>query len=117
MTARGIISFSDVIDNDKAGKIIFTEQGQSAPLHAKVSATSIPTQYRFEITGIPRKDNDYVLTFSIDASTLSYSRKQEVSVDIPAKNSFRFIICIRYSVFFDNSPANVQKSGHIHVTF
>ena len=91
VTARGIISFSDVIDNDKAGKIIFTEQGQSAPLHAKVSATSIPTQYRFEITGIPRKDNDYVLTFSIDASTLSYSRKQEVSVDIPAKNSFRFM--------------------------
>lgn len=91
VTVKGTINFSDIIDNDKAGKITFTERGQSTPLPVKVSATSVPMQYHFEINGIPRKANDYLLTLSVDASAIGFAKKQEVNIDIPAKDSFRFL--------------------------
>ena len=91
VTVRGTLSFSDVTDSERAGQITFTGSGSSSPLPAKVSATSIPTQYRFEIAGIPRQDNDYTLTLSVDASAAGFPREQEADIDIPAKGSFRFL--------------------------
>ena len=90
-TLKGTICFSNLIDKELTKKVKFTDTKQNKSLPVNFMPTSNPAQYLFEINDIPRKEEDYTLDIEIDASDIGYKENQTTQMDIPARNTFRFL--------------------------
>lgn len=90
-TLKGTICFSNLVDKELTKKVKFTDTKQHRSLPVNFTPTSNPAQFLFEINNIPRTEEDYTLDMEIDASAIGYKEKQNIRMDIPAGNTFRFL--------------------------
>ncbi len=101
VTINGEISFSDAVSPEDAGKLLTVKGYGDEKLSANITTTDRPSRYTFQIPDIPRQAEDYNLKLTADGTSLGIKQKQDISILIPASDSFRFLSAQRI-----NQPEN-----------
>ena len=97
VTVNGEINFSDAVSPEDAGKLLSIKGYEDEKLSATITATDRPSRYTFQITDIPCQAEDYNLELTADGTSLGIRQKQNISILIPARGSFRFLSAQRIS--------------------
>ena len=123
VTVKGEVNFSDATLKETVEKMMSAGNGKGETYPVNITPTDNPSCYLFEISDVPRTDEDYQLEITADGSPAGISNKQNESVLIPSKSTFRFLSARRIDepengveiVFSDPVSATQDLKGLIEI--
>lgn len=101
VTVKGEVRFSDATQKDVVEMMMSAGNGKGENYPVRVIPTDNPSVYLFEVTAIPRTDEDYQLKITADGGPAGIDNQLNEYVLIPSKSTFRFLSARRI-----NDPEN-----------
>lgn len=123
VSVKGSLQFSDAASKKAVEKMITARNKNGESYAVSITPTDNASYYLFEISGVPREEEDYYLEIKADGAPVGINNKQEQSILIPSKDTFRFLSAKRIDapengveiVFSDPLSATQDLKGLIEI--
>jgi uncharacterized protein YfaS (alpha-2-macroglobulin family) len=90
VTVRGELLFSNRVRRDDVRKMLSARLA-SEPVDVTVEGGERALSFAFAVGGLQRTDENRTLSLSVDGAPVKIRRRETLSVDIPARDSFRLL--------------------------